>query len=529
MSDDIKEAVARARARAAAHRLTRERIDADPISTGARNFAKDMPWWKQAAAGYGKAVPDLVQGIGQITGLVSDDAVNETKRLDAPLMQTGGGVVGNIAGNASLFAPTAAIPGAGSLPGAAIIGAGAGATQPVGKDESRTANAVLGGTAGAGGQLLGRAIGRAVRPVQPSLSSQEQQLAAAATREGIPLTAGQKTGSRPMQITESVMENLPLTSGPQLAQREAQQRAFTAAALRKGGMSGDVADAATMLTQKRGLGNQMGGIANASNLNFNSGGLTNDIANIVGDAQTHLPPDAAKRVAQIADKVLAQVDQTGNMAGTNYQGWREPLRGMAADGTAEGRYMGQIRKALDAAFESQAGPDYKALSRKYANTKTIIDAMGGPGALPAKGQIPPAQLGAALARSVGRENKALGAGDLNELSRIGQTFLKDQIPNSGTAQRQMIQSLMTTGGGSLVGGAAAGGTGHDPVQGALIGAGIGAGAMAAPRAIQMLINSPAGQAYLTRGIVPIDPAMRRALAAAVQMGAIGAVPAMTQQ
>jgi hypothetical protein len=513
-------------------KLTRLKIDSDPISTGARNFAADMPWLQQAAAGYGKAIPDMAMGVGQMVGLVPDEAVNEMKRLDAPLMKTGGGVTGNIIGNAAAFAPTAAIPGAGSLPGAALLGAAGGATIPVGTNESRSANMALGAGAGAGGQLLGRAIGRLARPVDNALNPVEQNLAGAAGREGIPLTAGQRTGSRPLQIAESVMENLPLTSGPQLAQKEAQQRAFTAAVLRKGGMAGDIADAGTMLTQKRSLGKSMEAIANANKVDFTQRGINAEITRILDDATNHLPPADSAKLSGTVDQILKQVDQSGQMAGTNYQGWREPLRALAKQGDSASRYYGQLRKALDDSFAGQltgnTAAAFKDASRKYANTKTIIDAMGGPGALPAKGQVPPSQLGNALARSIGKENKTLGGGDLNELARVGQLFVKDQIPNSGTAQRQFIQSLLTGGGGAGVGAGIAAGTGNDPVKGALYGGAAGIGAAAAPRAIQMIMNSPAGQAYLTKGILPIDPAMRAALAKAIQIGGMASVPALTQ-
>jgi hypothetical protein len=188
---------------------------------------------------------------------------------------------------------------------------------------------------------------------------------------------------------------------------------------------------------------------------------------------------------------------------------------------------------MDTAFNEQISKTHQSgnweqINRQYANLKTIIDAMGGPGKLPATGQIPPSQLGAALARGVGKENKALGVGDLNELARIGQTHVKDQIPNSGTAQRQLIQSLLTGTGGSVVGGAAAAGTGGDPVQGALMGAGIGLGAAAIPRGIQLLMNSKAGQAYLTKGLLPINEADRAALARALQVGGMASAPALSQ-
>src|SRR6185369_3582714 len=100
--------------------------------------------------------------------------------------------------------------------------------------------------------------------------------------------------------------------------------------------------------------------------------------------------------------------------------------------------------AMDSAFNSQmeaAGSEaWKGANRQYANLKTILQAAGGPGAQAASNQIAPTQLAAALRQSIGKEGVALGHGDLNELTRIGTTFVKDQIPNSGTAQRQLIQS-----------------------------------------------------------------------------------------
>lgn len=528
MSDDIARIKAKAKARAAAREAIAAQVDADPISTGARNFAKDMPLWRQIAAGYGKAAPDVVLGVRQLVGAASDEEVNERKRLDAPLMNTGGGIAGNIGGNAALFAPTAAIPGASSIPGAALIGAGSAALQPVSNNESRSANAMVGGIFGAGGQLAGRGFARAVRPVSSTLGPEESRLAQVAAQEGIPLTAGQQTGSRPLQIAESVMENLPLTSGKQIAGREAQQRAFTAAALRRAGIHGDSAAGRVLAEQKQFLGGAMGEIAERNNLQFDDA-LTTKLNSIAQDARAHLPPDAAEKINERINAVFSQVGEGNVMSGSNYQGWREPLRQLSKEGGSLGDYFGRIRSALDEAFKDQIqDPAFGQLSRQYANLKTITHAMGGSGRLPASGQIPPAQLGAAIANGIGREGKALGRSDLSDLSRIGQSFIKDQIPNSGTAQRQMIQSLLTTGGGAGVGAGGAVATGNDPWQGAGVGAAIGGASMLAPKVAQVLMNSPAGQQYLAHGLAPISEAQRRALAAAIQMGAIGAAPALTQ-
>lgn len=484
-------------------------------------------------AGAGKAFYDIGRGVKQITGNADQAEIDQAKALDAPLMNTGAGIGGNILGNAAILAPTMFIPGANTYTGAALIGGAAGALQPTATGESRTINTGLGAASGVAGQAIGNAVGRMVSPVTSRLGPEEAQLARAATKEGIPLSAGERMGSRPLQVMESVMENLPLTSGPQLAQRDAQQRAFTAAVLKRGGMTGDVADAATLLARKQALGNEMGAIAKRGGIDF-SQGLNTQLDDIAANAARHLPPskaaDVAGVVANIKNQAAHQSALTGRMTGDTYQGWREPLRGLASN-TESGSYYQQIRNALDTAFRNQIPASeaeaFKGASRQYANTKTIIDAMGGPGAMPAKGQIPPAQLSRALTAAMGREGKALGRGDLNELNRIGQVFVKDQIPNSGTPQRQFLTKLMT---GNLTGafpGAALGYYEGGP-EGAVTGGLIGAGAtLAGPRMAQVLMNSPAGQAWLKNELM--SPAGRQLLTNALRTGAVGSVPALTSE
>lgn len=102
-------------------------------------------------AGAGKAFADIGRGVGQLVGAVSREEVDESKRLDAPLMNTPAGMAGNVTGNVAAAVPTVAIPGAASMLGAAAVGAGMGAVQPVGTEDSRLQNIALGGGAGAAG------------------------------------------------------------------------------------------------------------------------------------------------------------------------------------------------------------------------------------------------------------------------------------------------------------------------------------------------------------------------------------------
>lgn len=475
-------------------------------------------------AGGGKALFDIGRGVGQITSLTSQADIDEAKRLDTPLMKTGAGMAGNLIGNVAALAPTAFIPGVNTYTGSALLGGALGAINPVASNESRTLNTALGAGAGVAGQAIGRGLGRLIAPVTATTTPEHQALAQQARNANIPLTVGQETGSRPLQIAESVMENLPFTAGRQLGMRQQQQTAFNRAVLDRAGISADAATAPVLSAQKRSVGGAMGDIAERNNLNFNAG-LTDRLASISDDAATHLPPDMAARVSGTIDRILSQVDSGGVMAGTNYQGWREPLRKLATD-TQSGHYFGQIRSSLDDAFRRQLGGDEAALfgdlSRQYRNVKTITDAMANAGAGTKLGNISPAALEGAVTRNVGREGKALGRGDLTDLVGVGRQFVSENIPNSGTAQRTMIQNMLTLNApGVGVGGLAGYAQGGSP-ESAMMGAGLGLlGGIAAPRAMQSLMTSPAGREYLSRGLLALTPAERDAISNASRTGLLG--------
>lgn len=120
-------------------------------------------------AGYGKAGHDLMQGAGQMLGLTSRADVAESRKLDAPLMATGAGKIGSFAGSVMDLLPTAFIPGANSLAGAAAIGAGAGLIQPSTSTPETLANTGLGAAASPLSLLAGRAVGAVGKGLKASL------------------------------------------------------------------------------------------------------------------------------------------------------------------------------------------------------------------------------------------------------------------------------------------------------------------------------------------------------------------------
>lgn len=452
---------------------------------------------QRAAAGSGSYMTDMALGARQLVKPNSPELAQEyreKKALDRPLEQTTAGAVGK-AGTAMIPAAlTAAIPGMNTYVGSAATGATMGLLSPT---EDGTAgklrNAGVSATAGLIGQGVANGIGRVMKPVQSSLNPEQQRLAALALKEGIPLDAAAQTGSKPLQAINSVMSNLPLTAGAEASKQEGVKSALNQAVLKRGGIDGIAATPDVLGAQKKALGSVFEDVASRNAIDFNKGAVTTKLADIAKEAERRLAQPGP--IVNTVDDILADASKTGSMPGLKYQGWRSTLNSMAGNDT-QGKLAGDIKRALNEAFDAQVsgadGEAWKTASRQYANLKTISKAMGGAGNDAVSGNIPPAQLAAALRNSVSTEGKALGYGDLNDLTRIGQLFVRDQVPNSGTAQRQFYQSLLT--GGGLGGGAMM--MGADPAT-AL---GVGAASLAGPKLAQALMNAKPVQNYLANGV-----------------------------
>ncbi len=178
-----------------------EQVSVDPISRGAREFAKDMSVPQQVTAGAGKAVADTGLGFRQITGNASQAEVDETKRLDRPLMDTTGGMVGNIgtqvgtallpgglaarapgavgaAGKLMLSAPATA----GGVATQTALGAAQAGLQPTATGESRAANMIIGGAAGGAIPAAGMGLKGVKSAVEPLYAGGREQILARALR-----------------------------------------------------------------------------------------------------------------------------------------------------------------------------------------------------------------------------------------------------------------------------------------------------------------------------------------------------------
>ena len=147
----------------------------------------------RAVAGYGKAIPDILRGLGQTVGLVSREDVAEARKRDEPLMRSKEGMAGNIAGNIAALVPTAAIPGVTTVRGAAALGAGLGATAPSASTEETVGNVALGGLLGGGSQAV---AGRVARSFQSGArASPRERIAAEGAEAGLVVPPSQREGA----------------------------------------------------------------------------------------------------------------------------------------------------------------------------------------------------------------------------------------------------------------------------------------------------------------------------------------------
>lgn len=181
---------------------------ADPTRTFGENVA----------AGAGKAIYDLARGGGQILrsgieavtprktselvtgkrdtladklGLPTEADVAEARELDKPLMETAGGLVGNVAGHVGV---SLLVPGVGTYKGAVAAGGALGALQPTVDGESRIQNAAIGAGAGVAGKAVGDKVAGAVAN---RLTARDAALTAEASRNAprdAALEAGRKAG-----------------------------------------------------------------------------------------------------------------------------------------------------------------------------------------------------------------------------------------------------------------------------------------------------------------------------------------------
>lgn len=454
-------------------------------------------------AGMGKSIADTGRGLGQMVGLVSQQEVDDAAARDKALMDTGAGSVGNVTGQIAQLA----LPGAGIAKGAqvanvgtrllaggakgAIARAGAGsaafgASQPVLTGETRLGNAAMSGAAGAAGQGVVSGIGALAQPAKAALSPAVAALAAKAEAAGIPIRMDQLSDSRFVKTLASTLERLPFTGAG--AARTEQQQAFNRAVSRTFGEDTPAVTQDVYAGAKRRIGNEFERLSSQNSLRMDDNLLAR-LAGVQDEVQRFGAADSSSAVRNALEELLSKVDDAGNIPGKAYQSFDSKLGKLTKAGGEKALYLGQVREAVRGAMDdSISAADKEAWQTargQYRNLKTIRDLVAKEGA---DGNISPALLAGRINSSnAGKESMAMGGGgELGDLARIGRQFVRDPIPDSGTAGRLAAIGALGTGGYAL---------GVDP-QAMLLAA---AGGATGGRALTALLNSPAGRNYMLKG------------------------------
>lgn len=187
---------------------------------------KGMSGFDKFVAAYGSAAPMLAKGIGQRLGITSQADVDEAIRINKPLMKTGAGTAGNLVGNIVLAAPTAAIPFANTLTGAATIGAAQGLAMPTETGDSVAKNVAIGAAAApvvmGAGKLVGKAYETLAAPFVKSVAQKaaSNKIMKALGDENLVQARGDINTYYPKNAENIKISSAAITQNPALAQLE---------------------------------------------------------------------------------------------------------------------------------------------------------------------------------------------------------------------------------------------------------------------------------------------------------------------
>lgn len=513
-------------------------VDHDP-------FAPAPTWADSAKDAAQTALPSLARGAAALAGLPGDAASALNMGIDKATSALGASPpplpdvlpttknISDVTGVSGLHQPTTGtgkvVNAIGEMAPAALMGPGS-----VASNLARFAVAP-GAVSEAAGQIADKAtnlpdwaspairattaLGTAAfghklitpRPVPPQFTADVGALRDA----GVPVSAGDATNNPNLRWWEN-----DLNPGGNPTQREA----FTNAALRRGGVA-----------HPEGLQHGAGGTVD--NLLTDTGARLDALEGrnrMEGDTQlgdalrdtwrqyaSVTPPSArapivTNTIRELGDAIPAN---GGSLPGDVYQSLRSRLRDAQRATKTDAplqEAIGDMASHLDDAMERSIGRNnpndlgaFQQARGDYRRALVIEKAAGMAGPGIAQGEISPAQLASASKAVYGKRAYERGYDPFSTLSQPGVAVLK-QLPDSGTSQRNRINSVIRAGGagiGAAIGGhmGGVGGAGEGGVLGLLLGESVGE---PIARAIaRRAIMNPVTQGYLGNQALPRLPGL----------------------
>jgi len=366
--------------------------------------------------------------------------------------------------------------------------------------------AVLGGTAGefvgehtdnpwakAGAQVAGTLAGfhtPGLAPVQSARAAARDANVAALDAEGVPMTAGQRTGSKAAQYLETELGG---SGYGDFVDR--QRSAFTDATMRRlGEPPGGSALPEDITRARQNIGSRFDQLAATTQTPFDQT-LQNRLLQTAVDYGETAPAvvpavnGMMNRMAELA------ANNGGHLTGQNYQEMTTRLRELADKADAPtAAALDDFRDTLDDAVQRTLSGDtlhqWRQARAQWANLNTVRRAMTGAGVEAASGQVDPGRLRSAI---TGGGNDAStvaeGRSGMTDLANAGVGVMKDTPGNSGSAGRLAARAIPA---------AAAGIGGHMLSGGDWPTAALAASAgLAAPEIMGRAVMSPLGQSALS--------------------------------
>jgi hypothetical protein len=407
-----------------------------------------MGRFQQARAGFGKAFADTGQGLKQTVnaaqqvkaglegslllraglidrpqfqeyisrvgvplyerGQAMQQEVQEQRLTDQPLMSTGGGLAGNVAGYASqVIGPGLALRGttAGTalLPrtigGNALQGAGLGYVQPVASEDERGLNVGVGGVAGGAGAALpaaavglartmryGRTSGvekRAARTLQEAMQGRQLNVEQSAI-PGVNRTLGEASMDPGIMAIERNLRR-QIETMPQFVDIDAANNAARVAALQ--GIAGDEASMAAAIQARDAAAEQARQRAFSGAQAFDSGRQAQAQAARAAEAEAARyrmfgldPPASAVSEAPASAKAglvsnMAALAE-GSAGRPSVQNVIRSVQGAVADAPDDVAGLYNARKYVTDLLEGKAGSDMqsaRAATRELMQAKELID------------------------------------------------------------------------------------------------------------------------------------------------------------
>lgn len=440
--------------------------------------------------GLGVEAPGLRQSVANQVS-----AIDETRRLDTPLMDTGAGIAGNVGGYIAqlpiggLLAKGGALPA--TLAGNAVQGGVMAGIQPVASDETRLGNAAKGAAFSAAGAALAKPITRIAKGLSDKISPAMKEMYDEAISRGIQPNISGLLENGGLRSTMEFVKGLPFAGGAKAINRELGQ--FTRAVSRTFGMDATELSKEVMNQAERQIGDNYTAILGNRTITPDTQ-FVQAVQKLVASAPRELDQQQREMLRNNIGYIMQQADASGSYPATLYQEMRGRLADTARRAGDKGvkDYVLTLRRAFDdAAVRSISQADPAAANalmdtnRAYANMMKAREALDQTGGRP--GVLTPQKMASATKPSTAA---TAGPRSTTSMRTLSEAAEKSSV-GAGRQPSRGMNALVGLGGAGAIGGAGLAGLGVPA-------AGLGALTIGAGR----FINSPAGSRYLAEGMSP---------------------------